>query len=40
MVGIESRFEMDGFLKSHEVFLDATVEDIERDARAALGFRL
>lgn len=39
LLGIESRYEMDGFLKAHGVFLDATVEDVERDAGTALAFR-
>ena len=39
LLGIGSRYEMDGFLKSHEMFLRFTVEDVERDARAAHAFR-
>ncbi len=39
LLGIRSRYEMDGFLKAHEVFLPLTVEDVERDAAAARDFR-
>ena len=39
MLGISSRYEMDGFLKAHEVFLPLTIEDVERDAETALAFR-
>lgn len=34
-----SRYEMDGFLKAHEIFLPLTVEDIERDTATAHFFR-
>ena len=30
LLGIESRYELDGFLKQHEVY-DYTVEDLEHD---------
>ena len=30
VLGIESRYELDGFLKEHEVY-DYTVEDLEHD---------
>jgi len=33
-----SRYELDGFLKAHGVFLDYSLEDLEREA--ALGERL
>ena len=39
LIGISSRYEMDGFLKSHGVLLSLTVEDVERDAETALSFR-
>jgi hypothetical protein len=39
LLGIQARYEMDGFLKAHEVFLPLTVEDVERDAATARGFR-
>ncbi len=39
LIGISSRYEMDGFLKSHGVLLSLTVDDVERDAETALFFR-
>ncbi len=39
LLGIGSRYEMDGFLKAHEVFLALTVEGVVRDAAKARGFR-
>ena len=39
LLGIQSRYEMDGFLKAHEIFLPLTVEDVERDAFMARAFR-
>jgi hypothetical protein len=38
MLGIRSRYEMDGFLKAHGVLLPATVEDVVRDSKTALTF--
>lgn len=35
LLGISSRYEMDGFLKAHGVFLDMTLEDVRRDSEAA-----
>lgn len=40
LIGISSRYEMDGFLKSHGVLLSLTVDDVERDAETALSFRI
>ena len=37
LLGIQSRYEMDGFLKKHGVFLDLTVEDVQKDTDAALA---
>ena len=37
LLGIDSRYEMDGFLKAHGVFLDLTLEDVRRDSEAALA---
>jgi hypothetical protein len=37
LIGIESRYEMDGFLKAHCVFLDLTMEGIRRDSETALA---
>ena len=31
LLGIETRYELDGFLKAHEVWLEYGVEDLERD---------
>lgn len=36
LLGIQSRYEMDGFLKAHGVFLDLTLEDVRRDSETAL----
>ena len=38
LLGIGSRYEMDGFLKAHGVFLDLTMEDIRKDGDTALAF--
>jgi hypothetical protein len=38
LLGIESRYEMDGFLKTHGVLLPVTVEDIRRDSETASAF--
>lgn len=37
LLGIQSRYEMDGFLKKHGVFLDVTLEDVRKDSDAALA---
>ena len=37
LLGIESRYEMDGFLKAHGVFLDLTLEDVQQDSDTALA---
>jgi hypothetical protein len=37
LLGIRSRYEMDGFLKKHGVFLDLTLEDVQNDSDAALA---
>ncbi|MBI3210500.1 MAG: UPF0175 family protein [Candidatus Solibacter usitatus] len=39
LLGIASRYEMDGFLKAHGVMLPLTVRDVERDAETAIRFR-
>lgn len=39
LLGITSRYEMDGFLKAHDFFLPLTVADIENDANTASAFR-
>ncbi len=35
LLGIRSRYEMDGFLKAHGVFPDLTLEDVQRDSDVA-----
>ena len=35
LVGIRSRYEMDGFLKAHGVLLELTIEDVRRDSDVA-----
>ena len=37
LLGIRSRYQMDGFLKAHGVFLDLTLEDVQKDTAAALA---
>ena len=39
-LGLETRYELDGFLKEHGVFMSATVEDLRRDVDTLerLGF--
>ncbi len=39
-LGIETRYDLDGFLKEHGVFINATVEDLRRDVETLerLGF--
>ena len=39
LLGIGSRYEMDGFLKAHQIFLPLSLEEIERDAQTARAFR-
>lgn len=31
LLGFESRYDLDGFLKLHEVWLDYTLKDLEQD---------
>ena len=35
LLGIPSRYEMDGFLKAHGVFLNLTLDDVRRDSEVA-----
>jgi len=35
MLGISSRYEMDGFLKAHGVLLPTTLDDVVRDSQTA-----
>jgi hypothetical protein len=37
MLGIASRYEMDGFLKEHGVLLPITMEDVVTDTNTALA---
>ena len=36
LLGIQSRYEMDGVLKAHGVLLDLTLADVQKDSDAAL----
>jgi hypothetical protein len=38
MLGFDTRYEADGFLKQHEVYYNLTPEDVERDAAVAWEF--
>ena len=40
LLGFESRYELDGFLKQHDVWLDYTWQDLEQDREShrRLGF--
>ena len=38
MLGIRSRYDMDGFLKAHGVLLPATLEQIVADSETAIAF--
>ncbi len=38
LLGIASRYEMDGFLKRHGVLLPVTIDDVRRDSETALTF--
>jgi hypothetical protein len=37
MLGIESRYQMDGFLKTHGVFLPITMETVLRESETAIS---
>ena len=37
LLGIPSRYEMDGVLKAHGVFLNLTLEDVQKDTHAAIA---
>jgi hypothetical protein len=39
LLRIKSRYEMDGFLKKHGVFLSATFDDVQHDTNTALAFK-
>jgi hypothetical protein len=40
LLGIETSFQLDGFLKDHDVWIEYTLEDAERERRSfeRLGF--
>lgn len=38
MLGIPSRYQMDGFLKEHGVLMPMTGEDVVRDSKTAIAF--
>jgi hypothetical protein len=38
LLGIRSRYEMDGFLKAHGVLFSLTMDDVRRDSETALTF--
>ena len=38
LLGIRSRYEMDGFLKAHGVLLSLTIDAVRRDSQTALAF--
>jgi hypothetical protein len=38
MLGIPSRYEMDGFLKSHGVFLPTSADQVVADSKIAIKF--
>ena len=37
LLGIQSRYEMDGFLKARGILFDVRLEDVQRDSDTALG---
>ena len=38
LLGIGSRYEMDGFLKAHGILIPMTIEDVRRGSDTALAF--
>ena len=40
LLGFETRYELDGFLKQHEVWLEYTWEDLEQDRETHLRLGL
>jgi hypothetical protein len=38
LLGIRSRYEMDGFLKAHGVLLPITMDEVVRDSAIAIAF--
>jgi hypothetical protein len=43
MLGLQTRLELDAFLKAHQVYLNYTIEEVEKDTevsrRASSQFR-
>ncbi len=39
LLGISSRYEMDGFLKAHDIYPPMTLEDVLCDAETSRAFR-
>ena len=37
LLGVPSRYAMDGFLKEHEIFLPLTIEEVKREAEIAMA---
>ncbi len=35
MLGLQTRLELDAFLQAHEVYLDYSLEDVEKDTAAS-----
>ncbi len=38
LLGFETRYELDGFLKAHDVWADVTIEDLRQDLRDLESF--
>lgn len=38
LLGFGTRHELDGFLKAHDVWIDATIEDVHRDIADLTAF--
>jgi hypothetical protein len=38
LLGFETRYELDGFLKRHRVYLNYSVDDLERDTEVSRQF--
>jgi hypothetical protein len=38
LLGFGTRYELDGFLKAHDVWVDATIEDVRRDIADLTAF--
>jgi hypothetical protein len=40
LLGFDTRYELDGFLKAHDVWMNTTIDDLRRDAATLqrLGF--